>query len=556
MHRLLRDHLPALPDYPKEAKGPVSPPHLADGVRIHQPTVQGEPWVAQRGEEQYFRIGADLAKLASSLDGVSDASLLAGHLGQPWTQEAVQTALKSLDHAHLLARIGDEPERHRSRLKYVRPLTLQFAVLRSSADVAQKIRSHSFASARTLARLAALLGIAGALALVLQGAQIADLLSRPVPVSMLLVIVCAMFFTTVAHELGHACVLSHYGGHPGRLGFMLFYFSPAMFCDVSDSWRLTNRQRVHVALAGISVQVSVGGAAACAASAAAPGTLKDTLLFFALSNQVAALVNLLPFVKLDGYIALMSHLDFPNLRSTALSTLRERFVGLLAGSRPEDASERQPAWLPWFGLACAITPIALVFRVLGRWLDSLLSLGYVGMSISAALAGLVVNVSVKGTKHLRRSLRRNPPRLPRLIALLVAVAALVAAGASVRVSTSEGAAYSVGPDGQVQLLVPAGTAQNVRQGDRVELISAGLLLHHRVGGATVTAESGKPTPIALSGLIPVRFDAAKIPGIQYTLHVDKPLPQGIGSARLNTREVSLPDWIFQRFLKPFAVPFL
>lgn len=38
-------------------------PRLNDGVQVHAPSEEGQPWLLQRGEHQYFRVGADLATL-------------------------------------------------------------------------------------------------------------------------------------------------------------------------------------------------------------------------------------------------------------------------------------------------------------------------------------------------------------------------------------------------------------------------------------------------------------------------------------------------------------
>ncbi|WP_328913231.1 MULTISPECIES: daptide biosynthesis intramembrane metalloprotease [unclassified Streptomyces] len=529
-------------------------PRLNDGVQVHAPSEEGQPWLLQRGEHQYFRVGADLATLAGRLDGDGDAAQLADRMGAPWTEQAVRAALKTLDDAHLVDRQdpGQQVRRTR-RLKYVPPFTFQFTVLRSGTRLAHRITGLRLVSARTLAVLVGVLGAAGAVALMTQRAHLADVLGRPVSLQTMFVILAAVSVTTVAHELGHACLLAHYGGRPGRLGVMLFYLSPAMFCDVSDAWRLNHLQRARVALAGIMVQVGVSGAAACSTAFAGRGNTGDVLMLFAVVNVAAAVVNVVPFVKLDGYIALMSYLDRPNLRDTALASLRDRFVALLSGKR---IRSQEPSWLPWFGFLCAIAPIALVVRALGQWLNSLLSLGYFGVALSATITGFVALVGVKAGIRLVRALRPARLRPWRVAALLVVVAALLTAVAGIHMTYSRVGSYQVAADGRVYLMVPSGVDDRpVRAGDRVELLKAGMVLHHTVGTATVAVSQGSPMMIPLTGLIPVTADGVKVPGDRYLLRVDGPITTQQGSVRLHSRSVVLPRWAYERFVRPLFATF-
>ena len=158
-------------------------------------------------------------------------------------------------------------------------------------------------------------------------------LGSPVDPLVLVLLAASLSLTTVVHELAHAWTLKHYGGRPGRMGVMLFYLAPAFFCDVSDAWRLPHRrQRVKVALAGIVVQLGLGGLAGLAALRVTEPDRHAFLVLYAVGNLAAGLLNALPFVKLDGYIALMSHLDHPNLRIHAIDTVRASLVRFL--SRP------------------------------------------------------------------------------------------------------------------------------------------------------------------------------------------------------------------------------
>ncbi|MEV6172906.1 daptide biosynthesis intramembrane metalloprotease [Streptomyces sp. NPDC051954] len=527
-------------------------PRLNTGIRVHPPVAEGEPWVVQRGEHQYFRIGADLARLAGELDG-ADAQGLAERLGKPWTPELVHTAVRSLDKAQLLAGTAqDRPGgRHRKirRVKYVPPLTFQLAVLRSGDAAARRINALRLASPRTLGWLVVVLAVAGAFVLVGQHAHVVAVLGSPVSPATLGTVFAGVFLTTVAHEFGHACLLAHYGGRPGRMGVMLFYFSPAMFCDVSDSWRLNHLQRAKVSLAGIAVQAGVSGAAACAAGVVGRGGVGDALMLFSLVNAAAAVINLVPFVKLDGYIGLMSYLNRPNLRDAALGSLREGFVALLSG---RTYRIKGPGWLPLFGLGCMVTPVVLVVRGLGQWLDALMSLGYFGTLLSSMIAGMLLLMVFKAGAGLVKSFRGNRPRPVRLALLVVGVVALALGSTQLHVSSSQVAAYEIRRDGTVYLYVPSGPElRPVRTGDRVELQKAGMMLRRTLGTATISSPDAHRTSVPLGGLLPVTTENVRVQGKRYSLRLDGPMRPGRGSARLHSRSMSLPRWAYERLVLPF-----
>src|SRR2546429_1157203 len=44
------------------------------------------------------------------------------------------------------------------------------------------------------------------------------------------------------HELGHAFTCKYFGGEVHELGFMLLYFQPAFYCNVSDAWSFPDRR--------------------------------------------------------------------------------------------------------------------------------------------------------------------------------------------------------------------------------------------------------------------------------------------------------------------------
>jgi putative peptide zinc metalloprotease protein len=68
-------------------------------------------------------------------------------------------------------------------------------------------------------------------------------------------------------------------------------------------------------------------------SLAAGGDVRQGLLFFALQSYLYGVANLVPFLKLDGYIALAGGLDLPHLRRKAMADFHSWLAHVLLGAR-------------------------------------------------------------------------------------------------------------------------------------------------------------------------------------------------------------------------------
>ena len=136
-----------------------------------------------------------------------------------------------------------------------------------------------------------------------------------------------LFAIVVAHEFGHGLCCKHFGGQPRRLGFMLFYFLPGMFCDVSDIYFFEKKwHRAAVALAGGYVEILVFTLGTFVWVATPPDLFIHDIAFRVLlfSGTTGLVFNYNPLIKLDGYYVLMSWLDIPDLRERSFA-----YVGAL-----------------------------------------------------------------------------------------------------------------------------------------------------------------------------------------------------------------------------------
>ena len=133
----------------------------------------------------------------------------------------------------------------------------------------------------------------------------------------------------VAHEFGHGLTCVHFGGHPRRLGFMLLYLMPAMFCDVSDICFFEKRwQRIAVALAGGYAELLCFTTSTFIWVATPPDLLIHDIAFRVMifSGMTGLIFNYNPLIKLDGYVVLVSWLDIPGLRERSFAYLGGLFT--------------------------------------------------------------------------------------------------------------------------------------------------------------------------------------------------------------------------------------
>ena len=167
------------------------------------------------------------------------------------------------------------------------------------------------------------------------------------------------------HELGHAFTCKYFGGEVHEIGFMLLYFQPAFYCNVSDAWSFPERRaRLWVTAAGSWIQLDVAGIAALIWVAATPGTLISEMSMAAMlvGGAMTVLTNMNPLLPLDGYFALTDWLEIPNLRQRALAHVGwwiRRSVFRLRPPEPAASRRERRVFLIYGGLAAAYISFTL-----------------------------------------------------------------------------------------------------------------------------------------------------------------------------------------------------
>jgi putative peptide zinc metalloprotease protein len=130
---------------------------------------------------------------------------------------------------------------------------------------------------------------------------------------MLLLLVGFGWAATVAHELAHALVIHHAGRRVGRAGFGFYWGSLSFFVDATDALFLPRRWRAAQAAAGPLADATIAGLLGLAVILIGPGDPAAFLGAMMVLLWFDIAVNLVPFLKLDGYWVLADLTDAPDL---------------------------------------------------------------------------------------------------------------------------------------------------------------------------------------------------------------------------------------------------
>lgn len=136
----------------------------------------------------------------------------------------------------------------------------------------------------------------------------------------IIVLYTAMILTLMLHEIGHATVCKKYGGKVTKMGVVLFFLAPCLYCDVSDIYMFRGKKgKILVSVAGLYINSIMSLIAIffyCTLNTS--DSISSLLLLYYIANVGFIIYNLIPFVKLDGYWLLAGLLNISNLYMKSL----------------------------------------------------------------------------------------------------------------------------------------------------------------------------------------------------------------------------------------------
>ncbi|MFH1372908.1 MAG: HlyD family efflux transporter periplasmic adaptor subunit [bacterium] len=320
--------------------------------------------------------------------------------------------------------------------------------------------------------------------------------------------ILAVFVVVALHEFAHAIVCRHYGGEVREMGFLLLYFQPCFYTDLSDAWLFEKKaQRLVVTAAGPLFQLVLMALAVLIWRVTVIGTfINELALIITLVCLLTALFNFNPLIKLDGYYLLSDWVEIPNLRRRAFDYLSNMIKRRLLGWPIEPLSatiKEKRTYLLYATLALfySVGLIGYVLVVAARFLVA--HLGAAGLMLLLAVLLFTLRTVLVGfgrglVKHLSymKSLWKKPLRLTIHIVIAVAVVVVVFA---LPVPHRVSGEVTVRPVEEFTLL----------------LNEYGLLEHnYRRGGADPESQSGylqvTTTEMAALDLVPLVRDGQQV----------------------------------------------
>ena len=146
----------------------------------------------------------------------------------------------------------------------------------------------------------------------------------------------------VLHELGHGLTCKHFGGECTELGAMWLVVTPALYCNVTDSWLLSSPwKRAAISGAGIVTELFLSAVFTFLWWFSEPGHFHDACLWGMVIGSVnTLLVNGNPLMRYDGYYVLADLLNISNFRARSQREAGALAAAVLLGVRRPPSGER------------------------------------------------------------------------------------------------------------------------------------------------------------------------------------------------------------------------
>ncbi len=166
-------------------------------------------------------------------------------------------------------------------------------------------------------------------------------------------IIIFSFSRILFHESAHAISCRYFNQKVRRMGFGLYLLHPIFYTNTTNIWKEKNKyKRIFVSLAGpladISILTVLYILGLLLIENPSYNMFFQLIIFFGI---IKALLNLNPFIKLDGYYILMDFLELYNLRKKSLQLVKD----LITRKRTDTAlSFRKKIFFLIFGILSTI----------------------------------------------------------------------------------------------------------------------------------------------------------------------------------------------------------
>lgn len=177
-----------------------------------------------------------------------------------------------------------------------------------------------------------------------------------------------IFFVTLLHEMSHTYSCRLHGGKVTDMGFLLLYFQPCFYSNVSDAYLFPDRKkRIAVTVAGIVSQIVIWALAVLVWRITATDNIINSVAFIVIALSLIGITfNLNPLLKLDGYYFLVDLWEIPNLRYKAFLFLRQKLLGLAPDEQRLQVTHHERKIFSFYGIAALVYSGAIIGYIVYR----------------------------------------------------------------------------------------------------------------------------------------------------------------------------------------------
>lgn len=214
---------------------------------------------------------------------------------------------------------------------------------------------------------------------------------------------------TFVHEAGHVLACERFGVRVREVGLLFYLFQPGAYADISEAWMLPGkRERIVITLGGVYFESVVLCFALLAWSQTVHlALLRRDLLVLSLLLLSRLVFNLIPFLRLDGYLLLVDLINVPNLRKRAFQYLGALLIPQLrpAATLRHASRSEKAVFLVYATLASIFTTLTLlsVARVTYAWYIA--RMHHFGTLAFAATLLAILTLSVLRLRNTMRGLQ-------------------------------------------------------------------------------------------------------------------------------------------------------
>lgn len=173
-------------------------------------------------------------------------------------------------------------------------------------------------------------------------------------------------FLGAIHESSHGYVTKLYGGEVHDIGIALVYATPAFYCNTTDSLLFENKwHEMWVTTAGIYVEAWICSLATLCWTLSYPDTFLHEFAFKTMlyTGVSTIFLNINPLIKIDGYYALTTLVEIPELREESFRYLGAAFQrNILRLPVEVPAVSRRKRRIYWIYGTLALAWILVVMR--------------------------------------------------------------------------------------------------------------------------------------------------------------------------------------------------